>query len=183
MSKVKNNFKAKRWGKMLAFGLAILLACTTIVSVLGFASDGFTDKDPQNWFSNERNADNYIKLENYKIKDGREDGDGIKYSVDEDGVIKLIGKADKDISVILADVVLEPGRYTISGVKSCSDYGLEVTGANIEVKAGVTNDTFVLEQAATVTVSIYVKEGTTFFFGKTIKPVLNKGDTPVDFYA
>ena len=178
MSKVKNNFKAKRWGKMLAFGLAILLACTTVVSVIGFASDGFKDRDPQSWFSHERNPDNLIQLENYKIKDGREDGNGIKFSVDEDGVIKLTGKATEDINVILAD-----GKYTISGVKSCSDYSLVVTGANIDVKSGVTNDTFVLEQAATVTVSIYVKEGANFMFGKTIKPVLNKGDTPVDFYA
>ena len=182
MSKEKKfNFKSKRVTRSIAFFATVVLVCTTLMTGIAFISDGF-EKKPDAWFSTEVNPDNYIKLENYKIKNGQDDGNGIKYSVSDKGVIRLNGKATEDISIVLADVVLEAGTYTISGVDSCTNYGLVVDGANVDAKAGVTNDTFTLEQAATVTVSIYVNEGT-FLLNKTIKPVLNKGDTPIDFYG
>lgn len=175
-NKTEKNFKKKRTFKTVLTVVATVLVSTLLVSVVGFATSGFTNGDPQSWFQKERNPDNLIDVKEYLLEDGRDDGKGIKVKVDDDGVIKLNGKATSENNFRVAEVVLEPGTYTISGIKSCDGYALEVIGANnLHAKAGISSATFTLEQTETVTVSIYVAEGT-HLFNKTFQPCLVNGD-------
>lgn len=174
--KKEKNFKKKRTFKKFFGIIATVLLCTLLVSVVGFATSGFTNGDPQTWFQKERNPDNLIDVKNYLLEDGRDDGKGIKVKVDDDGVIKLNGKATSENNFRVAEVVLEPGTYTISGIKSCDGYALEVIGANnLHAKAGISGATFTIEQTETVTVNIYVAEGTRLV-NKTFQPCLVEGD-------
>lgn len=178
----KDNYKKKRTLRTIAICALLVIVSTISLSVVGFASDGFQNKDVMTWLDKEVNEKNLIKAENYQIEDEQDDGKGIKARVNEDGVIKLSGKATSDNSFVVCTVELAPGEYTISGVKSTDNYGLQVTGAdNLIAKAGTSSDTFTIETAQTVTVSIYVTEDT-WLFNKKITPVLVSGADAGDFY-
>lgn len=182
----KNNndkdFKKKRTLRNIAIGVCICFAATFGASLVGFATNGFTEKDPTVWFEKQLNPDNLIKVDDYLIEDGQDDGNGVKVKIDENGVIKLNGTAQKDVEYHLCDVVLEPGEYTISGIKSDVKSGLKVTGANLEAKAGTSGATFTVEYVQTVSISIYVAEDT-FSFNRTIEPCLVSGDAAGSIYA
>ena len=178
----KENFKKKRTIRSIALIALMAIVCTISVSVVGFASNGFQDKDVVSWIERDVNEDNLIKVDAYQIKDEQDDGKGIKVRVNDDGVIKLSGKATSENSFVVCTVNLEPGQYTISGLKSGDNYGLKVVGANnLEAKAGTSGATFTIETPQTVSVVIYVAEDT-ILFNKTVKPVLVSGTEAGDFY-
>ena len=179
----KENFKKKRTIRSIALIALMAVVCTISVSVVGFASNGFKDKDVASWIERDLNEENLIKVDSYKIKDEQDDGKGIKARVNDDGVIKLSGKATSENSFTVCTVELPAGKYTISGLKSGDNYGLKVVGANnLGAKAGTSSATFVLESPQTVTVAIYVAEDT-ILFNKTVKPVLVSGAEAGDFYV
>lgn len=190
MSKKRRNnnsnnqsYKSKRRWKSVGLVALIILCSTVFVSAIGVASDGFKDANPIEWLNKDVNKDNLIKVENYVIKDGQDDGKGIEVKVSEDGVIKLKGKATSHNRFTVCTLQLEAGEYTISGVKSCDDYGIEVIGSNnLSAKSGISSATFKLETPQTVTVSIYANKGTNFFFAKTFEPCLVKGTTAGEFF-
>jgi len=182
MSKSNENYKSKRTSKTIGVVLAIILATTFLVSSLGFLSDGFIESNPLEWVNRDLNEDNLISKEDYVIKDDQDDNKGIKVSVNDDGIIKLNGKATSDNTFTVVELDLLPGTYTISGLKSTDDYGLTVVGGTqINAKAGGSSETFTVETAQRVAVQIYVKEGTRLFY-KTVKPVLVMDDEPGSFY-
>lgn len=186
MSKRKSNadYKKKRTMRTIGIIFIIILGATFLTSMIGFASNGFTDSDPKSWVTSERNPDNLIKLDAYVIEDGQNDNKGIKAKVTDDGVIKLRGKATSDNLFTVANVTLEAGEYTISGIESTDDYGITVSGSGIgDVKSGGSSATFKIEVATSVAVRIYVNEGTTFIVPKDFEPCLVKGNVAQDMMS
>lgn len=187
MSKRKNrknssqNYKARRTGKTIGIIAAIILGATILTSAVGFMSDGFMNSNPLEWMEKEVNKDNLIKKENYLIKDGEDGGKGIELHMDEYGVIKANGKATSDNTFTIAELVLQPGQYTLSGVKSGDGYGLRAVGATVDAKAGVSNATFTVETAQTVSIQLYVAEDQRLIY-KTFEPCLVPGDSAGDFF-
>lgn len=176
MSK-KDNYKSKRRMKLLGIFLAGVLACSALVSVVGFASNGWKESSPMEWFNQERNDENLIVFDDenpYLIEDDYENDKGIKIRVTDNGTIKVNGKSTEDQTIAIKEVNLQPGTYTISGANSNDKSALVVTGSFGEKKAGVTNDTFTLETAETVTISIFLAEDA-FFLNKTFKPCIIPG--------
>ncbi|MBQ8141067.1 MAG: hypothetical protein IJ038_05165 [Clostridia bacterium] len=189
MSRRRNNqdgesYKTKRTLKTIAIAVVVTLTATLCASVVGFMSDGFENTEVSTWFEKEVNEANIIKVgaEGYVLAEEDDNGNGVTVKRDENGVIKLNGKSSADQSWIVGTFTLEAGTYTVSGVDSSLKCGLKVTGPNIEVKAGTTNDSFTIEDTTTVTVSIYTAADA-FFLNKTIKPVLVVGETAGEFYA
>ena len=165
--------KTKRTIKRILIVLAIALLGGLVGS---FAATGssFFDRDP--------NPDNLILVDNYVIKDGEDPGDGVEATVKDDGTIKLNGKAKANTEFTVAELVLEPGEYTISGYDSeKSTKGIKVVFGVNEHYAGTSSDTFILETSTTVRVVIYVTEDT-YCLNSTFRPVLVTGDDPGDFY-
>ena len=179
------NYKGRRWGRNIALVLVAVLLSTTVMTGLAFASDSIGNTDVSTWFEKEINPSNLIniKAEGYTLEEKIDKGTGVKLERDEYGAIKLSGKASEADSFTVGVFVLEPGTYTLSGVKSNSDCGLKVVGPNIEKKSGTTENKFTIEETTSVTVSIYVAEDASFFLGKTILPTLVRGDVEGDFYA
>lgn len=176
MSK-KDNYKSKRKGKILGLFVAGVLLCTTLLSVIGFASNGWEESSPLEWFKSERNKENLILYDDenpYLIKDEFENDKGLKIRVTDNGTIKVNGKSTADQTITIKEVTLEPGEYTISGYKSDDKASLIVTGSFGEKKAGVTNDTFILENTETVTVSIFVAEDS-YSLNRTFRPCIVVG--------
>ena len=158
--------------------IALILAVALVGGIMGSMVAGGTSL-----FNRDLNEDNLIKVENYLIQDEDDNGNGIEVTVKEDGTIKLNGTAKSDDEYTVTEILLQPGTYTMSGVKSDKKgAGLKaVFGAN-EHYAGTSSDTFVLETATTVSIVVYAVEDT-FCLNKTIRPVLVAGDDAGDFYA
>lgn len=132
----------------------------------------------------ELNPDNIIKAADYDLEDGADNGKGVKASVNEDGIIKLNGKATSDDEFVVCTVTLDPGEYVISGLDSKVDgVSLKAVASSQEYVSGITDkDHFVVESQTTYSIVITVKEGY-FCFNKTVKPVLVEGDTAGEFYS
>lgn len=158
--------------------IALILAIAVMGGVLGAAAVGGLSS-----MKKEVNPDNLIKVEDYAIKDKDDLGRGIDATVKEDGTIKLTGRATSDNEFLVTSIVLEPGKYTISGCNSNKDAsGLKAVFGSSEYYAGTAEDTFEIESTTTVNIYAYVKEDTVCI-NKTIRPVLVEGDTPGEFYA
>ena len=166
--------KTKRLFKRIGMILLIAILGGLIASFALTVADGF---------ERELNPDNLMPAE-YLIEDGDTNGVGIDISVNDDGVIKLNGKATSDDEYSVCFITLKPGTYTISGIKSNLDgVALKVLyNGNMSAVSGLMDDTFVIETETTVEVVITVAEGT-WCINKTIKPVIVEGEKPGDFYA
>ena len=57
----KENFKKKRTLRSVALIALMAVVCTISVSVIGFASNGFQDKDVASWIERDINKENLIK--------------------------------------------------------------------------------------------------------------------------
>lgn len=179
MSKIK--FPKIRLKDIVLVILAVMLALAG-VSVFGgvkYSTDFKRDINPDNLIN--VNTPGYIK--------SMKTGHGVEIDVDENGVIKLSGKATKAYSVTVATVTLDAGTYTISGVKnsdSLDDFALRVDLPGGEAAwADTENDTFTLTQAETVTVVLQWSDEYKFNFltNNKVEPVLVKGEEPGSFYA
>ena len=177
------NFKSKRITRTIGIIAAVILGCTILTSTVGFMSDGFMDSNPLNWVSKELNENNLIKVDDYLIKDDDDldAGKGITGTVNDDGVIKLTGKADAENIYTVVELTLQPGTYTISGVDSSSKYGIQVVYGSQVAKSGTNSETFSITEAQTVAVQIYVAEDTVLFY-KSFKPCLVPGDEAEGLY-
>ena len=169
-----NSQKAKRIAKRVALVLVAALVGGVMGSMVT-TNGGIFNRD--------LNEDNLIKAENYLVKDEDDNDKGITVTVKEDGTIKLNGTAKEDDEYTVAEVVLQPGTYTISGVKSDKDgYGLKAVFGTNEHFAGTKTETFTVTTATTVSIVIYAVEDT-FCLNTTIRPVLVAGDEAGEFYA
>ena len=157
------------------------IALVALIAILGGVVGSFAVSG-SSMFDRDLNPDNLIKVENYVVQDKDDNGNGVDVKVDDDGVIKLNGKATADDEYIVTELVLEPGEYTLSGFKSDkSKVGLKATFGTSEHYAGTSSDTFVLESSTTVTIVVYVAEDH-YCLNTTIKPVLVTGDEAGEFY-
>lgn len=166
--------KTKRLIKRVCMIIVVVVLGGLIASFAIISAKGF-DKD--------LNPDNLISV-GYLIEDDENNGRGIDISVNDDGVIRLNGKATSDDEFSVCFLTLQPGVYTISGLESNLD-GVSlkaIYNGNSSAVSGLKNDTFVLESASSVEIVISIKEGTRCW-NKTIRPVLVKGDEPGDWYA
>lgn len=168
----KNKIKRILKRAVLILVIAILGG---IIGSFAVAGSSLIDRSP--------NPDNFIKTENYLVKDKDTNDKGIDVTVKKDGTIKLNGIASEDDEYVVASLSLDPGTYTISGMKSNKDsVGLKVIYGSKEYFAGTSEDTFTLATKTTVSVVIYVSEGT-WNINRTIRPVLVEGTTAGEFYA
>ena len=166
--------KTKRIMKRIGMIVAIVILGGLVGSFALIAANGF---------NRDVNPNNRITV-GYVIEDNDTNGRGIDVSVDDDGVIRLNGKATSDDEFSVCFLTLEPGVYTISGLKSELD-GVSlkaVYDGNKSAVSGLKNDTFVIENLSSVEIVISVKEGT-WCWNKTIRPVLVEGDEPGEWWA
>lgn len=181
MKRIKSFFSRSGFKSVIIIALAVMLAMAG-VSIFGgvkYSTDIGADLNPDNLI--DAKAEGYI--------DDMNTGYGVKIKVDDEGVIKLSGKASDSYSVNIASVELEAGTYTISGLSntdSINDCALLVSYGNGGAAfAGTDSATFTLTETQTVTVKLQWAEDYWFSFlnNGTVKPVLVKGDTAGDFYA
>ena len=178
------NYKSKRTAKTIGVIAAIILGATLLTSTVGFMSDGFIKSNPLEWVQKDLNKNNLISVDDYLIKDDEDLdlGKGLTGTVNEDGVIKLNGKAEKENIYTVANVTLKPGTYTISGVDSSSKYGIQVVYGSNLAKSGTNSETFEITTEQSVAIQIYVAEDTRLIY-KSFKPCLVEGDEPEGLYA
>lgn len=166
--------------------IALVFVCVTLSAVVCFGFGGLKFTNP---LDKDINPDNLINVNTPGYIKSMKTGHGVEIDVDENGVIKLSGKATKAYSVTVATVTLDAGTYTISGVKnsdSLDDFALRVNLPGGEAAwADTENDTFTLTQSETVTVVLQWDNEYKFNFltNNKVEPVLVKGEEPGSFYA
>lgn len=166
----------KKIGAWLLGILCVALACAGVFALFGGS------------FGRERNPDNLIEIgEDSGYIETHNTNRGVKVDVEDDGTIKLSGKATCDYSVKVATLVLDPGTYTISGLDSVVDefelyaqYGVDDLAIS-----GTDNATFTLDQMQSVDIMISWSDEHNFhaFSGRTVRPVLVEGKTAGEFFA
>lgn len=179
--------KGKRRGKVIAMFIAGVLLCTGFVTAIGGITNGFDNMNPTSWFEKQANPDNLIKVDAEDYISSQTLLSGVEIDVKDNGVIKVTGEASQAGSVQIASVQLEPGTYTISGLKDASSTkcALVVKYGNGDVAfAGLESQTFVIAQAETVTVHLNWTEGYDFgkVIGTEVKPVLVSGAEAGSFF-
>lgn len=175
-NKYSKSNKTKRTAKTIALILVTALLGAGLATGIGVASNGFETMKPTEWFAEEANPDNLIKVdENYIAT--QDTNRGVKIKVNEDnGEIKLTGTATSAHQVTVQKVTLQPGKYQLSGMEKVNldqcYLGVNVDGT--VYKAGVVdNDTFTI--AAETEVAIYISwvdEHNFGLFGTKITPEL-----------
>ena len=140
-----------------------------------------------NLFPRERNEANLIDISAENYIETHNTARGVKVKVDEDGIIKLSGKATSANSVTVATVALKAGTYTLSGVNdpNIDEFGMRVMyGDGNIAMAGTESATFTLAADETVTIILYWCEDYNFNFNanSTVKPVLVEGEVAGEFY-
>ena len=182
MSIIRVSRKTKRW----ISGIAIVLAAVLLCSFVGFASDGFSEKDISKWVVRDRNELNLLSGDFTDYNNG----DGITAKGKSDGTIILDGtyKGSSDtVKIPVETVTLEAGKYTISGTPNGTNqtYYLELmydnSGSTAYAKADF-DGTFEITSGQQVTISIVVCKDVELNNIK-IQPVLVAGGEIGDFYA
>lgn len=175
--------KHKRWISVIAIVLAAIFMCSWI----GFASDGFQEKDISKWVVRDRNENNILKgtFEDYNA------GDGITAKGKNDGTIVLDGTykgADDFVVIPVESVPLDSGTYTLSGTDKGTNqtYYLraqynDASGAVAYAKADF-NGTFTITSAQQVIITLVACKDVELNNIK-VQPVLVAGNEIGDFYA
>ena len=156
----------------------IVMLCA-IVSVGAVTLSGGINKElnPDNLI--DINGEGYIKSQNTAR--------GVEIDVDEDGIIKLSGKATSSGTVTVATVELQPGTYTLSGVENpnIDEFGMRLQYGSGDVAfADTQSATFEITAVETVSIIIYWADDYSFnmFTNKKVMPVLVSGKTAGSFY-
>ncbi|MBE6576533.1 MAG: hypothetical protein E7653_00155 [Ruminococcaceae bacterium] len=163
--------------KILIILGAIILVAATILSVCSIF----------NLFPRERNEANLIDITAEDYIKTHNTARGVKVKVDDNGLIKLSGKATSANSVTVATVALKAGTYTLSGVSepNIDEFGMRIMYGNGNIAmAGTDSATFTLAADETVSIILYWCEDYNFAFNSnsTVKPVLVEGETAGEFY-
>ena len=183
----KTNFKTKK--VRMPVVIAIVLAVSALVGVVGYLSSGYKDMDIKGWIY-ERNPDN---LFDYAVNTETVN-DGVKVSVDEYGVINVKGfVADtgrsEEIVYTLESVTLPAGTYVLSTTEGNSSkntillYGIIEDDSNTWYADNTSSmvRTFDAKTKVTFKVGVYKDDCDVNF---TIHPVLNEGTEPLkDFFV
>lgn len=182
MDKYRNNPKKKRKLLGVLKIVALSLVAATLLGVGLFAfSGGFADA-----FGKDRNKNNLITMDTTYIKTHNTNR-GVEIDVDENGVIKLSGKATSDYSVKVASVKLAAGTYTISGLNEpdLNEFYMYVQHSGGQAISGTNGATFTLNAEETVTVYLEWADEYNFnlFNKSTVRPVIVEGKEAGSFYA
>ena len=186
MSKSNSNRRSRRLPQWAIVVLSVLVSCLVLTTV-GALSTGFTDWKVTEWFEKEVNPDNLLKAENYVLKTSKVN-EGLEFTVDDYGVIKVDGKASKDYEAVIATITLEPGTYTIGGYDSDANKMSLAIVVNAEVhyagnEGELSGATFTVEETTAATVKLVIAEDANFILAATVRPTLAVGLEEIDFFA
>ena len=173
----RQNFKKKK----MPVWAQVLVAVLVIALLGGVATVAFA-----NGFLQDRNKDNLLIVDSTYLKD-KDLLNGIELDVTEDGAIHIKGDPSDNASVIIQEVKLAAGTYTISGIEKLDMnqiYLCVMYGSGSMAIAGDTSATFTLTAEETVSVELHiVKDSKIPYANRVIRPVLVKGEKAGEFYA
>lgn len=171
------------WGGLIAV-IAVVVA---LVSLIGFLTSGFTNKDASTWFDKDRNEDNLI-VAKYTDGETKATGVGINFTAKKNGELLIDGKATADTSFELCTLELPAGTYTLSGAPagSLQTYYIDASYTNGSNTVQWYGDfsgkcTVTLTAKTTIKIVVRVMEGCSVNNAK-VTPTLVKGDKTGDFY-
>lgn len=171
----RQNFKKKKmptWATILisVLTLALVGGAITVASAFGVL--------------HERNENNLLDPDKYVVKSGAI-GNGVDLDVQKDGAILIKGDPSESNEVIIQELELEAGTYTISGIEKVDTNNLNLFvryGDNVAV-AGLTSGTFALTETTTVSVVLsFGADVEIHYANKIIRPTLVKGAEAGEFY-
>lgn len=177
-------FKKKNLGRTLGLIAICVLCSVAILGIIAGVTDGF-----QNFEMRQVNEDNLINVDDYvSTLDGYKQ-DGIKVTVNDDGVIAVTGenKTDTDVEIEVCSVTLKADEYTLSceakGIDDKTYYikAIDETNNKTVTVDSSKGETFKLESEATYTIYIVVCAGEEI--DTTFKPVLVDDDEAGSFYV
>ena len=170
--------------KGLIIGLIIALA---VVVAGGFITAGFTIFKPdeiRDYLAPEVNVDNFYTVE-YLTKEDTNTGDGVKIDFQDNGSIKLSGKATSDITLDFATFSLNKGEYTFTavenGTKATYYVSASVGGQPINADFTPTNTFTVNQDNTAVTLTLHSAKDTVVD-NIVIYPVIVSGDEAGNFF-
>jgi len=187
-----NNKKYRSKKRIKNIALSLLLVLALVLPMGMIVSSGaaeWKDANPVSWFAFDVNPDNLISPENVEnyVKSG-DTNRGLKYKVNDNGKIVFSGKATSAGTLAVCTVNLDPGTYTLSGIKNpnvdvFSLYASYGTTGQIAF-ADTDSATFVIDTPQTVNIIVaWDSDFNPSLLNNTLKPVLVKGDVAGDFYA
>lgn len=175
---MKEFMKSHQWLSIVCLVLICIL-CTGIISRL---TEGFTNFDAKDIFAKKRNEENLLPSD-YVGNFGNL-GVGVLATAKEDGSILLEGTCTESTKITLATVTLPAGTYTLSGVSNATKSTCWLSASESAWIGDISgSDKITLSSEKAVTFYLNVAIGTTFEDGYTVYPVVNAGDTAVEFYA
>lgn len=179
-------FKKKNLKSTLGIIAICVLLSSAVLGIIAGVTDGF-----QNFEFRQVNEDNFINVDNYvSTLDGYKQ-DGLKVSVNDDGVIAVTGEneTETDVEIEVCSVTLKADEYTLSceakGIDDKTYYLVARMGTGDDVEEIVIDSdkskTFEVDTETTFTIYIVVCDGEKI--DTTFKPVLVEGDEVGNFYV
>ena len=147
-----------------------------------------------NWVR-ERNTENLL---DYKMPvEDYTRGDGVVLNIEQDGTIKIVGDVPLKVnssgnptyiqwSYDLCKMLLPSGKYTLSmegRYKNCTVTAQykDANGKNVDWTPNTSKSTVIFTEPTEITVYVRVlKSGTV---QAEIRPIINKGANPIDYYV
>ena len=169
--------------------IVILLVASTVVltGLLGFATNGFSETNPENWELYSINKDNYFKVDDYTVKTINS-GNGYNITVTDNGQIKISGKNETEsaVEIEVQQIKLPAGTYTFTSGAN----GTSLQGYNMCLKDSSTgvyyadfgeNSTFTL--ASETELTAYINIGAEKTCNVTFSPVIIEGEEKGSFFT
>ena len=168
-------------GKTLVVVLVCILSCGFLMWAFGGLNDMSVD-NAKDVFERKVNEDNLYTSECVTITD-RNDGNGIKLTVNDNGTIAVKGTADATVNYDLATVSLKAGEYTFTALEGASLKGAYVSLSleGVDKPADFTGNTFTVVEDTEVVITLHIAEGTEI--NATVYPVIVKGDEAGTYFA
>lgn len=172
--------------KSILKSAGIIAICVALCATLGFATKGFTERNPEDWIVRERNDLNLF--DNTRLSDETiKDGTGLVVTMKKDGSVIVDGKSGATEATVieLGEVTLKPGTYTFtSGYKKAGLYSaylkLQMDGS-FKTADFDGHDNIVITSETTATVELVINPDVDFNHA-TLYPVIAEGSESVDFY-
>lgn len=165
----------------------LVVGVVILTGLLGFATNGFTETNPENWELYSLNKDNYFKVGDYTLKT-MNSGSGFNITVTDQGQIKVSGKNETETAaeIEVQTIVLPAGTYTFSsGAKGTSLPGynmcLKDGGSKVYYSDFGDTSTFTLEAETTLTA--YINIGADKTCNVTFSPVVIEGKESGSFFT
>ena len=168
-------------GKTLIVVLVCILSCGFIMWAFGGLND-MSVENAKDVFERKLNEDNLYTSECVTITD-RNDGNGIKVTVNENGSITVKGEADSVVNYPIATVSLKAGEYTFTALEGASLKGAYVSLSleGVDISADFTGNTFTVVEDTEVALTLHIAEGTEI--NATVYPVIVEGDEAGAYFA